>query len=162
MTVPQEPQCVKLGKIDPNREFCYTSSEMKARDIYSSYLLMSGIVCFVLGIGNWVVGAVETTKYQNLLHRTEQTGLEESYRSFQELDHQKNEEVLRRINEDREKYNAARVKLNFFYVVLTGGRTLFLCGVLLMLWSLIRLIRRDAQKKMSTLSGLSRSDNAGS
>jgi hypothetical protein len=162
VTVPQEPQCVKLGKIDPNREFCYTSSEMKARDIYSSYLLMSGIVCFVLGIGNWVVGAVETTKYQNLLHRTEQTGLEESYRSFQELDHQKNEEVLRRINEDREKYNAARVKLNFFYVVLTGGRTLFLCGVLLMLWSLIRLIRRDAQKKMSTLSGLSRSDNAGS
>ena len=162
MTVPQEPQCVKLGKIDPNREFCYTSSEMKARDIYSSYLLMSGIVCFVLGIGNWVVGAVETTKYQNLLHRTEQTGLEESYRSFQELDHQKNEEVLRRINEDREKYNAARVKLNFFYVVLTGGRTLFLCGVLLMLWSLIRLIRRDAQKKMSALSGLSRSDNAGS
>ena len=162
MTVPQEPQCVKLGKIDPNREFCYTSSEMKARDIYSSYLLMSGIVCFVLGIGNWVVGAVETTKYQNLLHRTEQTGLEESYRSFQELDHQKNEEVLRRINEDREKYNAARVKLNFFYVVLTGGRTLFLCGVLLMLWSLIRLIRRDAQKKMSTLSGLSRTDSAGS
>jgi hypothetical protein len=54
------------------------------------------------------------------------------------------------------------VKLNFFYVVLTGGRTLFLCGALLMLWSLIRLIRRDAQKKMSTLSGLSRTDNAGS
>jgi hypothetical protein len=163
VTVPQEPQCVKLGKIDPNREFCYTSSEMKARDIYSSYLLMSGIVCFVLGIGNWVVGAVETTKYQNLLHRTEQTGLEESYRSFQELDHQKNEEVLRRINEDREKYNAARVKLNFFYVVLMGGRTLFLCGVLLILWSLIRLIRRDAQKKISILSGgLSGTDNAGS
>jgi hypothetical protein len=136
---------------------------MKARDIYSSYLLMSGIVCFVLGIGNWVVGAVETTKYQNLLHRTEQTGLEESYRSFQELDHQKNEEVLRRINEDREKYNAARVKLNFFYVVLMGGRTLFLCGVLLILWSLIRLIRRDAQKKISILSGgLSGTDNAGS
>ena len=127
---------------------------MKARDIYSSYLFISGVVCFVLGVGNWVVGAVETTKYQNLLHRTEQTGLEESYRSFQELDHQKNEEVLRRINEDREKYNAARVKLNFFYVVLTGGRTLFLCGILLLLWSLIRLIRRDARKKIRTLTAL--------
>jgi hypothetical protein len=133
---------------------------VKARDIYSSYLLIAGIVCFVLGVGNWIVGAVETSKYQNLLHRTEQTGLEESYRSFQELDHQKNEEVLRRINEDREKYNAARVKLNFFYVVLTGGRTLFLFGVLLMLWSLIRLIRRDAQKKMSTLTGLTRTDKS--
>lgn len=128
---------------------------MKAREIYSSYLLLSGIVCFLLGIGNWVVGAIETTKYQDLLHRTEQTGLEESYRNFQELDHQKNEEVLRRINEDREKYNAARVKLNFFYVVLMGGRTLFLCGTLLILWSVIRLIRRDTQKKMNWLRSLS-------
>jgi hypothetical protein len=128
---------------------------VKAREIYSSYLLLSGIVCFLLGIGNWVVGAIETTKYQDLLHRTEQTGLEESYRNFQELDHQKNEEVLRRINEDREKYNAARVKLNFFYVVLMGGRTLFLCGTLLILWSVIRLIRRDTQKKMNWLRSLS-------
>ena len=134
---------------------------VKIRDVYSSYLLIAGVACFILGIGNWVVGAVETTKYQNLLHRTEQTGLEESYRSFQELDHQKNEEVLRRINEDREKYNAARVKLNFFYVVLTGGKTLFLCGILLMLLSLIRLIRRDAQMKINTLSGWTKTDNAG-
>lgn len=134
---------------------------VKIRDVYSSYLLIAGVACFILGIGNWVVGAVETTKYQNLLHRTEQTGLEESYRIFQELDHQKNEEVLRRINEDREKYNAARVKLNFFYVVLTGGKTLFLCGILLMLLSLIRLIRRDAQMKINTLSGWTKTDNAG-
>lgn len=133
---------------------------MKARDIYSSYLFVSGIVCLVLGIGNWVVGTVETSKYQNLLHRTEPTGLEESYRSFQELDHQKNEEVLRRINEDREKYNAARVKLNFFYVVLMGGRTLFLCGVLLVLGSLIRLIRRDAQRKIGALARLPRTGSA--
>src|SRR5437867_1691285 len=118
---------------------------MKARDIYSSYLLIVGAMCLVLGIGNWIVGAVETTKYQNLLHKTAQTGLEETYRSFQELDHQKNEEVLRRINENREKYNAARVKLNFFYVVLIGGRVLFLSGAVLTLCSLIRLIRRDTQ-----------------
>jgi hypothetical protein len=135
--------------------------DVKVRDVYSSYLLIAGVAFLILGIGNWVVGAVETTKYQSLLHRTEQTGLEESYRSFQELDQQKNEEVLRRINEDREKYNAARVKLNFFYVVLTGGKTMFLCGVLLMLLSLIRLIRRDAQMKMNTLSGWTKTDNAG-
>src|SRR2546426_1222997 len=128
---------------------------MKPRDMYSSYLLIAGIISLLLGIGNWSVGAVESTKYQSLLHKTAQTGLEESYRSFQELDHQKNEEVLRRINEDREKYNAARVKLNFFYVVLTGGRVLFLLGVLLTLWSLIRLIRRDAQLKIKRLASLS-------
>jgi len=114
-----------------------------------------------MGIGNWAIGAVETSKYQNLLLRTEHTGLEESYRSFQELDHQKNEEVLRRINEDREKYNAARVKLNFFHVVLMGGRSLFLCGVLLIVFSLIRLLRRDAAKQVGTWSVLAKSSNTG-
>jgi hypothetical protein len=130
------------------------ASNVKVREIYSSYLVIAGVVCFTLGIGNWAVGAIESTKYQSLLHKTAQTGLEDSYRSFQELDHQKNEEVLRRINEDREKYNAARVKLNFFYVVLTGGRILFLLGLLLTLFSMIRLIRRDAQMKLKRIAGL--------
>src|ERR1043166_9216431 len=126
---------------------------MKLRDMSSSYLLIAGCISLLLGIGNWAVGAIESTKYQTLLHRTAQTGLENSYRSFQELDHYKNEEVLRRINEDRDKYNAARVKLNFFYVVLTGGRILFWVGLLLAVWALIRVIRRDAQLKIKRLAG---------
>ena len=107
----------------------------------------------VLGVGNWIIGAVETAKYQSLLQKTRQTGLEESYRSFQELDYQKNEEVLQRINEDRHKYNAAQVKLNFFYVVLTGGRVLFLIGAVLSFLALTRLIRQDTSKKMKQLKG---------
>lgn len=118
---------------------------MKIRDVYSNALFTAGIACLVLGIGNWVVGSVETSKYQNLLNKTARTGLEESYRNFQELDQQKNEEALRRINENREKFNAARVKLNFFYVVLSGGRILFLFGLLLVVAALIYLIRREAQ-----------------
>ncbi|HEV8726290.1 MAG TPA: hypothetical protein VGW77_37240 [Candidatus Binatia bacterium] len=127
---------------------------MKPRELYSSHLMISGLVCLVLGIGNWTVGAIETSKYQALLYKTARTGLEETYRSFQELDHQKNEEVLRRINDDREKFNAARVKLNFFYIVLVGGRLLFLSGALLMLAALVRLIRRDSQLKIKRLSVL--------
>ena len=117
---------------------------MKIRDVYLNPVFVTGIACLVLGIGNWVVGSVETSKYQNLLNKTARTGLEESYRNFQELDQQKNEEVLRRINENREKFNAARVKLNFFYVVLTGGRILFLVGLLLVVAALIYLIRTEA------------------
>jgi len=89
---------------------------------------------------------METSKYQSLLHKTARTGLEESYRNFQELAQQKNEEVLRRMNDNREKFNAARVKLNFFYVVLIGGRILFLVGLVLILAALIRLIRTDARR----------------
>ena len=127
---------------------------MKLREIYSSYIMVGGLLCLVLGVGNWAVGAVETTKYQALLHKTAQTGLEESYRSFQELDQQKNEEVLRRINDNREKYNAARVKLNFFYIVLTGGRLLFILGLLITFVATVRLIRRDAQLKIGKIGGL--------
>jgi hypothetical protein len=127
---------------------------MKLRELYSSRFMVVGLVCLVLGIGNWTVGAIETSKYQALLYKTARTGLEETYRSFQELDHQKNEEVLRRINDDREKFNAARVKLNFFYIVLVGGRLLFLGGVLFMLAGFVRLIRRDSRMKLNRLAAL--------
>ena len=126
---------------------------MKIREIYSSSVMVSGLVCLVLGIGNWTVGALETAKYQALLRKSAQTGLEETYRSFQELDQQKNTEVLRRINDDREKYNAAKVKLNFFFVVLTGGKLLFVIGALLALSAAVRLIRRDARMKISKAVG---------
>src|SRR5574341_2551739 len=124
---------------------------MKVRELYSSYLLITGLLCLFLGIGNWIVGAVQSVKYQNLLHKTAQTGLEESYRNFQQLDRQKNEEVLRRINEDREKYNAARVKTDFYSVVVAGGRLFFLLGAVLTFAGLIRLIRQDTLIKTRRL-----------
>jgi len=114
--------------------------------------MVSGLVCLVLGIGNWTVGALESSKYQTMLRKTAQTGLEETYRSFQELDQQKNAEVLRRINDDRKKYNAARAKLNFFFVVLIGGKLLFVIGALLALTAAVSLIRRDARMKISKSS----------
>jgi hypothetical protein len=125
---------------------------MKLREMYASWLLVSGLICLVMGIGNWTVGVIETSKYQALLYKTARTGLEENYRNFQELDDQKNQEVLRRINEDREKFNGARVKLNFFYVVLTGGRVLFFVGAVLSLMAIVRLIRRDARIKIKQLT----------
>ncbi len=125
---------------------------MKPKDIYSSYLLVAGLMLLLLGIGNWVVGAVQITKYQGLLRNTAKTGLEESYRNFQELDLRKNEEVLQRINKDREKHNTARVKVDFYYVVLGGGRLLFFIGLFLTFFGLIRLIRHDASIKIGRLN----------
>jgi hypothetical protein len=124
---------------------------MKLRDIYSSHVIVAGFLLILLGMGNWVAGATQITKYQGLLLKIAQTGLEDNYRNFQELDHQKNEEVLRRINQDRERYNAAKVKLDFYYVVLSGGRLFFLAGVLLTFFALIRVIRQDAVVKMRKL-----------
>lgn len=125
---------------------------MTPRDVYSSYGLVAGVLLLVLGIGNWGVGAVQIAKYQGLLHEMARTGLEDSYQNFQELDPQKNEEVLRRMNADREKFNAARVKLDFYYVVLSGGRVFFLFGALVTFFSLIRVIRQDTLTKMRRLA----------
>jgi hypothetical protein len=122
---------------------------VKIRDVYSSHLFVLGILCLLLGIGNSIVGKLESAKYQALLHKTAQTGLEDSYRSFQELDQQKNEEVLSRINEDRERYNAARVKLDFYHVVSVGGRWLLLIGAGITVTAIIRLIRRDARASVT-------------
>jgi len=47
---------------------------MKAREVYSSYLLIAGAVCLVLGVVNWGIGAVESTKYQDLLPKAAPTG----------------------------------------------------------------------------------------
>ena len=131
---------------------------MTPRDIYSSYGLVAGVLLLVLGIGNWSVGAVQVAKYQGLLHKSAQTGLEDSYQSFQELDPQKNEEVLRRMNADREKYNAARVKLGFYEVVLIGGRVFFLFGAVVTFFSLIQVIRQDTLTKMRRLASPSVTD----
>ncbi len=109
-------------------------------------------MCLLLGVGNWIAGVTQIRKYQGLVGKADQTGLEESYRNFQELDHQKNEEVLRWINQDRQKYNAARTKLDFYNVVLTGGRLFFLLGVLLTFFALIRAIRKDTLAKMRKLA----------
>jgi len=125
---------------------------MKPRDVYSSYLFVAGCMILLLGIGNWIVGGFQIAKYQRLLERTAQTGLEDSYRIFQELDQQKNAEALRRINEAREKYNAARVKIDFYYVVLSGGRLLFLIGALLTFFGLLRVIRQDTLAKIGQLT----------
>src|SRR3990167_7038746 len=95
---------------------------------------------------------MEVTKYQGIMENTARTGLENSYLNFQELDYQKNEEVLRRINQARERYNAARVKIDFYSVVLSGGRLLFSLGLLLSFFALIRIIRRDTIAKMDRLS----------
>ncbi|OGQ81967.1 MAG: hypothetical protein A3F90_13175 [Deltaproteobacteria bacterium RIFCSPLOWO2_12_FULL_60_19] len=134
---------------------------MKVRDFYSSNLLVAGVLFLSLGLGNWIIGAVQIAKFQGLLSKTAGTGLEESYRHFQQLDRQKNEEVLRRINEDREKYNAARVKTDFYYVVVTGGRLFFFLGVLLTFLGLIRLIRQDTLIKIRRLGAPFKSRTAG-
>jgi hypothetical protein len=125
---------------------------MNARDVYSDHALIAGVILLFLGLGNWIVGAMESSRFEGLVQRTAQTGLEGKPTLFRQLDQQKNEEVLRRITEDREKYNAARVKLDFFYVVLGGGQLLVFLGLIVTFFALMRIIKRDGIAKVSQLA----------
>lgn len=125
---------------------------MTVRDLYSSRAFLAGAVLLFLGVANWGVGAHESSRLQGVLHKTARTGLEDSYRHYRELDHQKNQEVLRRINADRERYNAARVKLNFYYVVAAGGKLFCLVGAAITFGALVGLIRKDSAFKIEKLA----------
>ena len=57
---------------------------MNIRDLYSSHLVVGGLLSLVLGIGNWTVGALESTKYQSLVRKTAQTGLENRISTYKE------------------------------------------------------------------------------
>ncbi len=117
---------------------------MKFRSLYLNPYFVVGVVLVLLGAGNWIVGAVQVAHYRALVAAGSKTGLEESYRSFRELTPRKNREVLSRIREEREKYDAARVKVDFFHVVLKGGLLLFLVGLVLAVSVLFKVFRQDA------------------
>jgi hypothetical protein len=106
------------------------------------------VVLVLLGAGNWIVGAVQVAHYRAMVDAGSKTGLEDSYRSFRELTPRKNRAVLSRIHEEREKYDAARVKVDFFHVVLKGGLLLVLVGLGLTFSALFKIIRRDGPMKI--------------
>lgn len=125
---------------------------MKLRSLYLNLYFVVGLVLVLLGAGNWTVGAVQVARYRALVEAGSKTGLEESYRSFRELTSRKNRAILSGIHEERERYDAARVKLDFFHVVLRGGLLLILIGLGLAFSALFRIIRRDAPARIGKLT----------
>lgn len=125
---------------------------MKLRSLYLNVYFVVGLVLVLLGAGNWTVGAVQVARYRALVEAGSKTGLEESYRSFRELTPRKNRAILSGIHEERERYDAARVKLDFFHVVLRGGLLLILIGLGLAFSALFRIIRQDAPTRVGKLT----------
>ena len=121
---------------------------MEFRSLYLNPFFALGVVLVLLGAGNWIVGAVQVAHYRAMVEAGSKTGLEDSYRSFQELTPRKSREVLSRIHEEQEKYDAARVKVDFFHVVLKGGLLLVLVGLGLTFSALFKIIRRDGLMKI--------------
>ncbi len=114
---------------------------MKASHLYLNSLFAFGVVLVLLGAGNWIVGAVQVAHYRALVEAGAKTGLGDGTAAPSSA---KNTEILGRIHEEREKYNAARIKVDFFYVVLRGGLLLLVTGLGFSVFALVRTMRQDA------------------
>lgn len=125
---------------------------MTLRDLVLNVPFVAGLILVILGAVNSIIGMSESNKYQKVIAKTVETGLEENYRNFRELSRQQNRQVLSRINEDEANYNIARVRLDFFHVVFTGGQVLLLIGVVTVSYCLIRIIRRDSSLRIQKIS----------
>lgn len=102
-----------------------------ARELYKSRLLITGITLLCLGIGNWMVGSHKVTHYQSILPVAV---LEPSLLATG---------TWQLPTEEGERVNIARAKVDFYHVVVSGGRLLASIGVLCTIAALIRLRRRQ-------------------
>jgi hypothetical protein len=122
------------------------------RDLSRSVLFVAGVILLLLGAVNWILGMRESGKYQKMIHGLPQSSFEEDYRMFEELTPQQNEQLLSRLHEERANYNIARVRLDFFHVVLSGGRLLFLIGAILVSCFIIRIVRQESATRMRRIT----------
>lgn len=105
-----------------------------ARELYKSRLLVTGITLLCLGTGNWIVGSHKVTHYQSLLIQAPPVAaLELSLLA---------KGPWQLPTEASERATIARAKVDFYHVVVSGGRLLASIGILCTIAALIRLRRQ--------------------
>lgn len=123
---------------------------MSVKDLYLKPGFVTGLVLMLLGAGNWIVGSVQVNHYRAVVAAGPDSGTDGAYGGVGKRTPQGNREILGRIHEEREQYDAAKVKMDFFYVVLTGGLILFLAGLALAGFALFRssaVAQRSAESR---------------
>jgi len=86
---------------------------------YKNLLLVAGALLIVLGIGNWVTGAVQSRPHAEVLRLN--PGPKPSPESLRS-------ELLEPPDDKREERDVARAKLEFYQLVQSGGRFMVLLG----------------------------------
>ncbi len=106
---------------------------MSLKELYLKPGFVTGLVLVLLGAGNWIVGSVQVAHYRAVVAAGSGFGADGG---FGARTPRENRQILGRIHEEREQYDAAKVKMDFFHVVLTGGLMFFLAGLFLAGFSL--------------------------
>lgn len=88
------------------------------RPPYKDTLLVAGVLLIALGIGNWMTGAVRTRPHAEYLRQHPGSAQTQSFKA----------ELLLPPDEQRQERDVARAKLEFYQLVLSGGRFMVLLG----------------------------------
>ena len=99
------------------------------RPAYKNAFLVSGLALVVLGLGNWLVGAIRAKPYEEYLRSN--PGPETSSESLKNA-------LLEPPDDAREERSISRAKLEFYELVRTGGRLMVVLGSLGVLAGLLR------------------------
>jgi len=112
---------------------------MEPRRLYQSRLLVLAVTLLVLGIGNTIIGSQKLRQYQGIVAEGRARGYFPDAGSS-------TDRILRPLDDEGERYNIGRAKVDLYHVVLSGGLVMIVVGVFLTLigWLRLRLQSRTA------------------
>lgn len=112
-------------------------TRMRIRHWYESRFLIFGVMFLMLGVGNTVVGMQKLSEYQGLVAEGRTRGY------FPET--KASERLVRPLDDQGERYNIARAKVDLYHVVLSGGLLMTGIGLILTIVAWVRWrIRTEA------------------
>jgi hypothetical protein len=112
-------------------------TRMRIRRWYESRFLIFGVMFLLLGVGNTVVGTQKLSEYRELVAEGRARGY------FPET--KASERLVRPLDDQGERYNIARAKVDLYHVVLSGGLLMTGIGLILTIVAWVRWrIRTEA------------------
>ena len=109
---------------------------MPPRPFYQSRLLVLAITLLVLGIGNTIIGSQKLSQYQT-------TVAEGRARGYFPDAAGSTDRILRPLDDEGERYNISRAKVDLYHVVLSGWLVMMAVGAVLTIIGWLRLRLRD-------------------
>ena len=107
-----------------------------AKPFYRSRFLITGVTFLALGAGNVVIGSRKLTQYQHVVAE----GRERGYFP----DTGASDRILKPVDDESERYNIGRAKVDLYHVVLSGGLLMLTVGAILTVAAWLRLrFRRE-------------------
>jgi hypothetical protein len=114
---------------------------MRGRPYHRSRFLITGVTLLVLGAGNALIGSQKLVQYQRIVAEGQARGY------FPDAGGASR--ILRPIDEEGERYNIGRAKVDLYHVVLSGGLLMLGLGAILTIAALVRLrVRRDGAQAL--------------